>query len=134
MRARAISRRLHASGEAWDLPVRFLLQSDEGQQVLGQRNGGAREDIEVACVDDEVLQDRDLLVQVVLLGNHAHPGLDPAPLDPSWQAQHGEVAARGRGGRGDHPHGGGLACPVGPQEAEALGRLDVEFDAPNGIE
>ena len=34
----------------------------------------------------------------------------------------------------EHPQGRGLACPVGPEEAEDLARADFEVDAAHGLD
>ena len=63
---------------------------------------------------------------------------DPLPhlggLVPEVTAGDGGLAAGDRQEGGEHPEGGRLAGPVGPQEAKGLTSQDVEVDAGNRLD
>src|SRR4029078_8956323 len=75
---------------------------------------------EVAAVDDQVLADRQLVVQRVRLGHDAEPATDARASAPRVHAQTAEVAVADRRGAADHAHGRGLARAVRAEEAEGL--------------
>ena len=50
------------------------------------------------------------------------------------QPEHAQRAAAARRHAGDHPHGGGLAGAVGPEEAEHLAAAHVHVDPANGLD
>ena len=113
-------------------------ERDERTQALGDVGGleqllgplpqhGARE-AEVPAVDDQVVPDRELLVQVVLLRYHAQ--VRPYLRAPALrvQAHDGQGPGRALGDAADHPHDRGLARPVGteqPGDARRQSHRDV---------
>ena len=83
---------------------------------------------EVAAVDHEVLADRQLGVERVLLGHDAETGADLGPVARRVQPHHPKVTGADRRDAADHPHRRGLARPVRTEEAERLAGGDVEVD------
>ena len=84
---------------------------------------------EVAAVDVQVLPDGELGVEVVLLRDDAEPGADARAVAVGVHAQDAQLAVRARGDAADHPHRGGLAGAVRPEEAERLPAPDLDVDA-----
>jgi hypothetical protein len=126
---------LHPARQPQDRPVPFVLQGHEPEQLVGPGAGLAGPDAEVPGVDQEVLDHRDLLVQVVLLRHDAHPALEVAVVPRGHRPpEHRQHAVGGRSGARDHAHRGGLAGPVRSQEAEALLGGHGEVDPSNGLE
>ena len=125
---------LHPSRQPRDLPVALVLELDEGQLLFRARRRDGLPDAEVPGVDQEVLEDRDLLVEVVLLRHDAHPAFDPACVPDDREPEDLERSARRRRHAGDHPHRGGLARPVRTEEPEAGALLGREVDAADGFE
>jgi hypothetical protein len=90
--------------------------------------------VEVAAVDDQVLQDAQFLVERVRLRDHAEARPDRRSVAGRIQPEDGQLTgSHGRDGA-DHPHRRGLARAVRPEESECLARGDVEFDAVDGRE
>ena len=125
---------LHPAGELADLTVLFVDQLHEVEQLEGGRACVLRLEPVVARVDQEVVEDGDLLVEVVLLRDNAHPRLHPARVLGHRNTEDVEPAG-GRGERArDHPHRRGLAGAVRAEEAEARFGRDVEADRANGFQ
>ena len=109
-------------------------QLRELEQLVGLAAGRGPRDVEVAGVDDEVLPQRELLVQAVLLRHDAQAGADAGPVDRRVEAEHPQRAGRDGRHAADHPHGGGLPGTVRPEEAEGLALAHLEVDAVDGGE
>jgi hypothetical protein len=133
-RARDQQAAFHAARQLRDRPVALVLELDELQQLFGPRPRDATRDAEISGVDEEVLDDRDLLVEVVLLRDDPHASLDLARAAGRWHAEHLERPIGGRDRAGDHSHGGRLPRAVRAQEAEAPLRFGFEVDAADGLE
>ena len=119
---------LQAAGQRVDLvpgPVREL---DEIEQRVGPLPDEPAGQAEVPAVDEQVLADGQLDVEGVLLRDHAEPGPDRGPVADRVAAEDGQLAAGRRRDAADHPHRGGLARPVRPEEAERLAAVQVEID------
>jgi hypothetical protein len=99
-----------------------------------RRRASGPGDVEVAGVHQEVLEDRQLGVEVVDLGDNPEPALDPRPVTARVHPDHGQRPVADRARAGDHPHRRGLARPVGTEEAKGLPDVDVEVDAVDGGE
>src|ERR1700733_4662068 len=120
---------LHAAGQRLDLVLRPVLQLDELQQLLGPLPDQLAGQAEVPAVDQQVLPYGQLDVQRVLLRDNAKPGPDHRAVLDRVSAQHPKLAAGRRRYAADHAHGGRLARPVWPQEAECLTTVQIEIDA-----
>ena len=91
-------------------------------------------DVEVAGVDHEVLPERQLLVQAVLLGDHPQPGADAGALRGGIETEEPQRAPTERRDAAHHPHRRGLPGSVRPEEPERLALEDLEVDAVDGRE
>ena len=92
---------LHAARQRLDLVVRPLGQLGELEQLVAAARGLRPRHAEVAAVDHEVVVDRELRVQRVLLGHDAQPAADPRAVgvrveveDPERARGHRRDAAR----------------------------------------
>jgi hypothetical protein len=83
---------------------------------------------EVAAVDDDVLADRELQVERVLLGHHPEPGPDHSACLERIAAQDAQRSARRRGDAPDHAHRRCFPGPVRPEEPNGLALVHVEVD------
>ncbi|GAB4007892.1 hypothetical protein GCM10029992_62820 [Glycomyces albus] len=119
---------LHAAGEVVDLVVRAARELHELEQFGRAGPGLAPLDAEVPGVDGEVLEDREHVVEGVVLRHDAEAGADGRPVAARVEAEDLDLAAGGLGDAADHPHGGGLAGAVGAEEAECLSSPDLEVD------
>jgi hypothetical protein len=63
---------LHSAREVPDLHSCFSLELDKPEQVLRRERGSSLRDVEVPRIDDEVLEDREVGVEVVILGHDAY--------------------------------------------------------------
>ena len=122
---------LHASGERVDQGFRPVRELGEFEQLGGTSADVGTVHVVIAPEHVEVLGDRQLQVEVVLLGHHADPATDLSAFGCRVQAENGELPLGDRAHRRDHPHGGGLAGAVGPEETECLPFGDVEV---NGVD
>ena len=125
---------LHAPGKVLHPGAGSVAELSELQQLIGLGPEEAAGQSEVAAVHNDVLPDRELLVQVVLLGDHPQACPHFGALLLRIQAGHLHLARRACRHCGDHAHGGGLARPVGPQQAERLTPADAEADVVHGGE
>jgi hypothetical protein len=78
--------------------------------------------------DQEVLEDRDLGVERVLLRDHAEPRPDGGAVGRRVEPEHPELALGDRRDAGHHAHRRRLPGAVGTEEPEALplGHLEVD--------
>ena len=109
-----------------------VAQQGELEQLLDSLRHHLGGEAEVAGMDDEVLADRQLAVEVGLLGHDPERRLDPPPLAGGIEAQDPELAPSDRDQAVDHLHRGRLPGAVRPQEAEADPGRDVEVDPVHG--
>ena len=104
------------------------------QQLVGELARVRGRDPEQAAMEVQVLPDRELPVERVLLGD------DPDHLFcKRWVSDHvdrADVGASSRGdhARGEHPRGGGLPGTVRSEQTEDLPRLDAEIETVDGGE
>src|SRR6185436_12574390 len=89
---------------------------------------------EIAAVDDDVLSDRQLHVQRVLLRYDAEPRANVRAVRHRIQADDAERSRRRRRDAPDHSHRRRLSGSVRSKKAEGLTSLDVEVDAVYGHE
>ena len=136
MRPRAIvSRRFMPPDSGSTSSLARSVELHELEQLGGPPPRLAVREVEVAPVDDEVLEDRQLHVERVLLGYDAEACADRASR--AWRGpcpSTRERAVRDRRDAADHPHRARLAGAVGAQEAERLAPRDVEVDPVDGRE
>ena len=71
---------LHAARQRLDLVVGALGELDEVEELLRPPAGLPARQPEIAAVDHEVVLDRELRVEGVLLRHDADPGPDPRPV------------------------------------------------------
>src|SRR5207248_10760824 len=90
---------------------------------------GLRAQPDVPRGHEKVLADREVVVEVGLLGHASEPGLHLAALAAGAEPEHPKLARLDLGEPVDHLHGRRLAGAVRPQEAEADAGLDLEVDA-----
>ena len=129
-----VSRRFKPPGQRLDPAAGPLGQLHELEQLVGPLADELAGQVEVAPVDEEVVADRQLQVEAVLLRHDPEPAPDLGALGGGVAAQHPQGAGRRRRDAADHPHGAALAGSVGSEEAERLTPLDVEVDAVHGRE
>jgi hypothetical protein len=111
---------LHAAGELVDLGVPLGLELGELQHLVDLGVDLVAGDAVELAVVPEVLVDVDVPVQHVVLGDDADAVLHlPGVLD-DVQAQHRGSTSGGMRQPTQHADDGGLARPVGPQQAEDL--------------
>ena len=101
----------------------------ELEQLLGPAPDLGAGQVEVAPVDHEVVPDRELGVEVVLLRHDAEPAADLRAVGRGIHPEDAQRAARYRRHAADHPHGRALAGAVGAEETEGLAGIDHEVDA-----
>ena len=89
-------------------------------------------EVEVPPVHVQVLSNRQLEVEVVLLGHDAQPAPYGRTVAIRIEAQNPEIPAATWGNRRDHPHGGAFAGAVGPKETERLTAGHREVDRVDG--
>ena len=83
---------------------------------------------EVPAVDQQVLDHGQLDVEGVFLRHHAEPRPDRGTVPDRVGAEDGQFPAGRRRDAADHPHRGGFARAVRPEEAECLAPVQVEID------
>ena len=123
---------LHAPREWLDLVAGALRELDEVEQLPGARPRLRVRQVEVAPVDEQVLLDRELHVQAVLLGHDTEAGADRGAVRGRIQAEHPQRAVGDRRDAADHAHRARLARAVRPQEPERLARRHLEIDGVHG--
>src|ERR1041385_3178319 len=79
-------------------------------------------------VELEVLQHGEVVVEAVALGHVSDPAADPLGLVHHVHPDHVRAARGRRDEPGEHPDGGGLAAPVGAEEAEDLAPRHLEVE------
>jgi hypothetical protein len=87
---------LHTARERVDLVPRPVGELHEVEQLLGAGAGHGPRDAEVAGVDDEVVQDREVGVERVLLRADTQPRPDGRPVLDRVEAEHPQRAAARR--------------------------------------
>ena len=102
---------------------------DEVDQLVGTPAEVGTRQAEVATVDDDVLADRQLHVERVLLRHDAQSSADVGAIRDRVKAENAQRPARRRRNAPDHPHGRCLAGAVRPEETESFPAFDVEVDA-----
>ena len=78
-------------------------------------------------LDSQVLPGTQVVVVVVGMGHHRHPGAD---LISRRKAEETQGARGGGEGGPEHPDQGGLAGAVGPEHHQRGPGLDVEIEVP----
>ena len=124
----------HPARECVDLRLALLGELDEIEEFFDAVSDDRSRQVEVAAVHHQVVVDRQLLVEVVLLWDNTEPVAQLRSLVFGVEAQNRERPARDRAHRPDHPHRRGLACAVRSEESERLTLLDGEVDAIDGNE
>ena len=119
---------LHPARKRVDARVAAVAELHELEELLRTPADLGAGQVEVAPVDHEVVPDRELGVEVVLLRHHAEPAADLGAVGGRVEAEHVQHPARDGRNAADHPHRGALARPVGTEEPERLARLDHEVD------
>jgi hypothetical protein len=133
-RARDEEPPLHPARELLDRRIGLLGELHKLQELPGPLLGDLARQVEVAPVHEEVLQDLEVVVQIVLLGDDPDAALDLALVLRDLEPRDRELPA-GRDGRAvEHLHRGGLAGAVGPEETEALAPVDLKVHALYGLE
>ena len=112
-------------------PVRQL---DELQKLGRPLADLARRNAEVPAVDDEVLEHRQLEVEVVLLRHDAEALADLRAVVRRIEVEDRELTPAARRDGADHAHGRRLAGAVRPEEAERLAARHLEVDSVDGDE
>ena len=125
---------LHAARKRLNQVARPVTQLHEVEQLHRPAARLGVRQVEVATVDEQVLEHRQLCVERVRLGHHAQAAADARPMVVRVGAKHGQLTARARRHGADHAHGRGLAGAVGTQKTERLTRRDVEVDRVYGCE
>ena len=87
---------LHAAGQVVDTALRAIAQLDELEQLGGAPTRLGARQVEVAAIDDEVVEHRELEVEGVLLGYDAQPGPDRGTIGRRVAAEHTKVAVGDR--------------------------------------
>jgi hypothetical protein len=100
----------------------------EVEQLFGAVSQLGSRETEVATVDDEVVPDRQLEVEGVVLGDHAEAAADRRSVACGVETEHPQLARRHGRDAADHAHGRCLAGAVGTEEAEELAPRHREVD------
>ena len=125
---------LHPARERLDLVVGPFRELGELEQVLGPLPDDLLGQVEVAAVDHQVVEDGELEVEGVLLGDEADPAADAGPVGGRVHTEDAEGPVGDRRHAGDHPHGRRLAGTVRAEEAVGLAPGDLEVDPVHGHE
>ncbi len=102
---------------------------DHVQQALAAFASFAARQAEELAVDIDVLPSREIEVGSKRLRDDADVLAHLARVLRDVEARDYRVAAAGHQQRGQHPHDGGLAGAVGPEQSEHLAAADLEVDA-----
>ena len=113
---------LHPARQRLDLVVGAFAQLDEIDELVRPPAEVAPGQAEVAAVDDDVLADRQLHVQRVLLRHDAEPRADVRALRHRIQAEDAQRSRRRRRDAPDHSHRRRLPAPFGPRKPKASPR------------
>jgi len=108
--------------------VRAFRQLGELEQLVRPATALRTRQAEIPTVEDEVLADRQLRVERVLLRHDAEPCPDLRAVRSGIQAEDGENPVADRRDAADHAHGRGLAGAVRAEEAERFAGSHVEVD------
>ena len=125
---------LHATGQRLDLAVGTVGELHELEQLVRAPLAFGARDVEVAAVQDHVVGDRQLLVELVHLRHHAHPGPDLLAVLGRVESEDPKRALGDRGHASDHPHRRRLAGTVRAEEAERLAAPNLDVDPVDGHE
>ena len=87
---------LHATGERLDLAARAFGQLHELEQLGRTTLALGPRDVEVAAVEDQVVDHRQLLVELIELGHDTHPGPDLLAVGRRVEAEDVELAVGDR--------------------------------------
>ena len=117
---------LHATGEWLDAVVASFAQLYEVEELVDARPDHRLGQVEEATVDQQVLGDRQLHVEVVLLRNDTQPSADGRAIRRRVETEHAQRALGHRRDAADHAHRRALARAVRPEKAERLARRDLE--------
>ncbi len=100
----------------------------EVEQPFGSLSDQLSREVEVAAVDHQVVEDRELQVEAVFLRYEPDAAPDARTVGGRVHPEHTKRAARKRGHARDHSHRGGLPCSVGTEEPEGFALGDLEVD------
>ena len=121
------------AAELWSgLPVGLRGHPEPLEQLAGSPAGLGGGDAADAGVGEQVLGQREAIVQAPRLGQHAGPAPQLGPRHHGIEPQHASVAAVRIEDSVEDAHGRGLAGAVGPEEGDHLPRLGVEAQAVEG--
>ncbi len=119
---------LHAAGQRLYLVIGPLGELHEVEQLGGALVDQLARQAEVAAVDEQVLPDRQLVVQRVFLRHDAESRPDRNPVAHRIAAQNGKLTICRRRNTAEHAHGGGFPGPVRAKEAERLTTEKIKVD------
>jgi hypothetical protein len=98
------------------------------EQLVRDAIGLVRAHAEQAPMEVQVLPDRELAVERVLLGDRADQLLHECRVRDHVHAADPRLPRSGDHARGEHPRGGGLARAVGAQQPEYLTRVHSQVE------
>ena len=124
----------HSSGEHLDPGVGLVLELRERQQALEADADHRLLEAEVSAVDEDVLADRQLAVEAVVLWDNPDPPPDLRAVVPRIQPEHAQCPRGDGRGCTEHPHGRRLPGPVGTEKAKGHATPEFEVDAVDGVE
>ena len=125
---------LHPARQRLDLARGPLGELHEVEQLGGAALALGPREVEVAAVDDQVLGDRELVVELVGLRHDAEAGADRPAVRRRVEAEHPQRAGGRRRRAADHPHRRRLAGAVRSEEPERLAAVDLDVDPVDGRE
>jgi hypothetical protein len=120
---------LHASGKLRDGTFDMIGQLEEIQKLHSPVAGLSHWNPVISGINEKVIQDPQIGIKVVFLGDHSDTGFDLPGVGHDLHAQDRQGTLCDRQVVGDHPHGRGLPCAVGAQETEAFPFTNVKGDA-----
>ena len=120
---------LHSAGQGLDFRFAAIPQPGEIEQVRDAGAQGLVGFAEVAPIDQEVLEHREIRIQVVHLRHYADPDACLACRARNRQAEQVHRAGIGIGEAEAKPQRGGLAGAVRPEQAVALAGFELQADA-----
>ena len=116
---------LEAAGQAVDLGVALVGELEEREQLVGAGGDDLAGDAEVAAVDEQVLPDRELVVEGVLLRADPSRARTGGAVGHRVAPEHLERAAGGRGDAAIIRMVEDLPAPLGPRKPKASPRCTV---------
>src|SRR5680860_507752 len=120
---------LHPPRQWLDLAVATLGQLDKIQELVDALLQHRSADSKVAPVDVEILVDRELGIERVLLRHDTEARTYLGSPRSRIHPKDSQVAVRDQRYRRDHAHGGGLARTVGTQETKGFSASNGEVDS-----